>query len=136
MSETRHDWRQVLLLLVAACAPLLLTASAEWPRLTGDEPHYVIMAESLRLDGDLDLAGDYSDGRLPWLQPQGLTPHVKPGAAEGSGYSFHGPGLAFLLLPFHSVDPFPPHGLRLLGVLSSFALGLGSSDSDWCERYG
>ena len=28
--------------------------------LTGDEPHYLLMAESLRVDGDLDLANDYA----------------------------------------------------------------------------
>lgn len=113
-----------VLIAVAALAPLLITLSPEWPSLNGDEPHYVVLAESLLRDGDLQLAGDYTDGRLGWLAPSRLTPHVKPGARPETGYSFHGAGLAWLLAPLLAIDPRPPAGMRLMGVLCSFLIGL------------
>lgn len=120
----RRGAGSLLPILAAAIAPLLLTLSPEWPPLNGDEPHYVILAESLLRDGDLQLAGDYTDGRLGWLDPAGLTPHVKPGARPDTGYSFHGAGLAWLIAPLLAADPWPPAGLRLLGALCSLLIGI------------
>ncbi len=68
--------------------------------LTGDEPHYLLMAHSLWVDGDLELSNNYrqNDARAFYargtLEPQG-NEHV---LADGRRYSHHplGPVLVFL----------------------------------------
>lgn len=63
--------------------------------LTGDEPHYVVMIESLWRDGDLDLSNQTDRAGLD------VPAHTLPSARGGSAYSIHFPGLAILLaLPF------------------------------------
>jgi hypothetical protein len=79
--------------------------------LTGDEPHYLLMAESLRVDGDLDLANDYAPGAAAGRrEPPPLDEHARPDRS-GALRSVHEPGLAVLLLPVHAV------ATRLAGVL-------------------
>ncbi|HVZ79590.1 MAG TPA: hypothetical protein VHE12_02170 [bacterium] len=68
--------------------------------LSGDEPHYLLMAYSLAHDGDLDLANNYANHDYEKfyhrgvLEPQGLE-HV----IEGRRYSHHPLGPALLVLP-------------------------------------
>ena len=70
----------------------------------GDEPHYLMIAQSLLGDGDVDLANNYAArDHERFLQPGTvLTPHVLPGRKPGGQYSFHSPGTAALLLPFYA----------------------------------
>ena len=99
--------------------------------LTGDEPHYLLMAESLRVDGDLDLANDYApaaagDARR---EPPPLDRHARLDRS-GAFRSVHEPGLAVLLLPVHVVASWltaalPPARLaafRMTPVLFAYAL--------------
>ncbi len=71
----------------------------------GDEPHYLLMSHSLLQDGDLDLANNYRDSDYGAFMPPQVQfhPHAVPGKKEGSLYSFHSPGIAFLLLPFYAL---------------------------------
>jgi hypothetical protein len=73
---------------------------------SGDEPHYLLMAHSLLHEGDLDLADNYAreDYRAYQLKPVTIPQrHVVAGRKEGTWYSFHSPGTAFLMLPFYAV---------------------------------
>lgn len=68
--------------------------------VTGDEPHYLLMTESLRSDGDVDLRNDYAsraseDFGAPNLQRE---LHAQPDR-KGAIRSVHEPGLAVLILP-------------------------------------
>jgi len=98
--------RRTLVLLVVAVALLL----ALTPRyLTGDEPHYLAMMESLWRDRDLNLANQAGGGALDVLS------HAVSGADRVKAYSVHFPGLAVLLLL--------PYGLfGAKGVIISMAL--------------
>ncbi len=71
---------------------------------SGDEPHYLMISRSLLRDGDFDLAGDYAQkGYSEFMLLQGeIAPHVVKGAKPGRLYSFHSPGVSFLLLPFYA----------------------------------
>jgi len=84
---------------------------------SGDEPHYLLMAHSLLHEGDLDLADNYAreDYRAYQVKPVTIPQrHVVAGRKEGTWYSFHSPGTAFLMLPFYAVgEHFGPAGLIL-----------------------
>lgn len=95
---------------------------------SGDEPHYLLIACSLFQDGDFDLTNnyaqrDYTKFTLPQVF---IRPHAIPGAKPGSQYSFHSPGVAFLMLPFYALGSllgrkclilFLRFGLSLFGAL-------------------
>jgi hypothetical protein len=90
----------------------------------GDEPHYLMISHSLLKDKDLDLANNYQASDFKAFMPPQVTlqPHVVPGKKAGSLYSFHSPGISFLLLPFYAL------GLALgkgaLTLLVRFAMSL------------
>ena len=75
---------------------------------SGDEPHYLIICHSLLKDRDFDLANNYEQRDYAgFMMFEGKTgAHVVPGAKPGSRYSFHSPGVAFLMLPFYALSAF------------------------------
>ena len=94
--------------VVAICAGVTLLASALafwWStsnryRLTGDEPHYFIMAASLLRDGDLDVRNNF-DEDADTAEIYGPIPGRHVQTYNGREYSNHAPGLsALLVLPF------------------------------------
>jgi hypothetical protein len=68
--------------------------------VSGDEPHYLMIAESLRTDHDLDLANNYSqnDGRLFGHDNLAVERHAAR-SLNGELRSVHGVGLAAFVLP-------------------------------------
>ena len=72
--------------------------------VTGDEPHYLILAKSLLSDHDLNLSNNYGDQNYLQFYPGALRPHTRTGK-KGSEfqYSLHATGLPLLLLPFYYV---------------------------------
>lgn len=88
-------WLASLLVLAAAAAWLHVRGI----QLSGDEPHYIMMAQSLVEDGDLDLANNVRDKTYFSYLPVEIRFH---GAViDGRYRSFHLPGLSLLLLPFY-----------------------------------
>jgi hypothetical protein len=71
-------------------------------RVSGDEPHYLIMAQSLWRDHDLDLANNY--GREDFLEytPGPVRPHYGTPRQDGRPFPAHSPGLPFLLAPVYA----------------------------------
>ncbi len=72
--------------------------------LTGDEPHYMLISDSILHDGDINLFNNYEDRDYLKYYPGRLSSHAVPGK-KGMAYQFskHGPGLPVLLLPFYSI---------------------------------
>ena len=70
--------------------------------VTGDEPHYLMVTESLVADGDLDLANNYADDAGARFGASGLVagPHVKP-TRDGRSYPIHDIGVPILLAPIY-----------------------------------
>ena len=79
---------------------------SEGVTFSGDEPHYLLISHSLLRDGDFDLANNYEQRDYAgFMMFEGKTgAHVVPGAKPGSRYSFHSPGVAFLMLPFYALS--------------------------------
>ena len=65
----------------------------------GDEPHYLMVADSLLRDGDLALERDYAEGRYTAFHDAPLAPHYRVRGKGGTIYSLHAVGLSILILP-------------------------------------
>jgi hypothetical protein len=89
--------------------------------VAGDEPHYLLVAQSLLHDRDFDLTNNYAQRDYDrYMKITKLTPHVVPGSRPGSHYSFHSPGTALILLPFYAVGTLFGGG----GMLFVIRLGM------------
>jgi hypothetical protein len=73
----------------------------------GDEPHYLVMAQSLLSDGDLDLTDEFAAREYAPFYGGGLAPHTSPNTPPGRLYSMHSPGLPALLLPAYALGGYP-----------------------------
>ena len=72
--------------------------------VSGDEPHYLIVAHSLLTDGDLDLRNNYRDDDGRFFGAAGLQPeqHARV-ARDGRLLPAHDIGLPLLVLPVYGV---------------------------------
>jgi hypothetical protein len=89
--------------LVVAFAAYLMVFDAINPGTTGDEPHYLLVAESIAFDGDVDLRNDYAS-RERTLRVVNVFPldyNVQAAVYKESGElrPLHGVGLSALLAP-------------------------------------
>jgi hypothetical protein len=71
-------------------------------RVSGDEPHYLMMAQSLWNERDLDLRDNFE--RRDYLRdtPGPVAPHYGNPRADGRPFPAHSPGLPLLLAPFYA----------------------------------
>ncbi|MEN8153662.1 MAG: hypothetical protein ABFR75_06530, partial [Acidobacteriota bacterium] len=67
--------------------------------LSGDEPHYLMVTQSLVEDGDFNLRNNIEEKTYRDFIPVDLSPHMI--IKNGKHLSFHMPGLSILLLPFY-----------------------------------
>ena len=88
---------------VLAILTLLLAVRWHNPQpYSGDEPHYLLVTNSLFLDGDVDVKRDYLVGRYFGYYPFPIDPHVNSSIftlASPHWYPSHGIGLPALLVP-------------------------------------
>lgn len=118
-----HDVR------VRAATPVLLLAalfgaSAWWvsPRIPGgDEPHYLIITQSLLADGDLRIEDNHRRREYAAYADGELKPDYLRRGRDGAIYSIHAPGVSALVLPAFWVAGYPG-AVVTVAVLS--ALGL------------
>jgi hypothetical protein len=87
--------------LPLAFAVLAMAAGRTQARVgpEGDEPHYLMVAESLLRDGDLSLERDYAEGRYALFHDAPLAPHYRVRGRGGAILSLHAVGLSVLILP-------------------------------------
>ncbi len=92
-------------LFVAGAVVLLPIALYYTSRLqvSGDEPHYLIMAQSLWRDGDLDLRNNYAAEDWQEYTPGPVTPHYGAPRRDGRPFPAHSPGLPLLLAPAYAL---------------------------------
>jgi hypothetical protein len=72
-------------------------------RVSGDEPHYLLMAQSLWRDGDLDLRNNFGAEDYREYTPGPVRPHYGAPRRDGRPFPAHGPGLPVLLAPVYAL---------------------------------
>src|SRR5258708_5691645 len=65
----------------------------------GDEPHYLVITQSLLYDHDLKIENNHARGDYRAYFPGDLAPHVGARGRNGAVYSIHSPGVPELVLP-------------------------------------
>ena len=65
----------------------------------GDEPHYLVITQSLLLDHDLKIGNNYAQGDYRPFSLADLKPDFLERGVNGEIYSIHAPGLSALVLP-------------------------------------
>jgi hypothetical protein len=90
-----------------ALAAAVLGASGLWYvsglRVSGDEPHYLLMAQSLWNERDLDLRDNFERQDYLEYTPGPVAPHYGTPRRDGRPFPAHSPGLPLLLAPFYAV---------------------------------
>jgi hypothetical protein len=88
----------------------------------GDEPHYLLIAESLLRDGDVDLKNQFEDAAYSKFTSGRLEPHTAPRSPKDRLYAIHTPGLAVVIAPGYALLGY--RGARLI-VSALVALSVG-----------
>ena len=81
----------VAAMLAAGFAAMRLTSTALFP--AGDEPHYLVIAQSLWRDGDLKIENNHQRGDYREYYEPDLEPHYLTRGADGDIYSIHPIGI-------------------------------------------
>ncbi len=87
----------------------------------GDEPHYLVITQSLLLDGDLRIENNHVRGDYLSYFAGRLRPHFMRRGADAQIYSIHSPGVSALILPAFALAGYPGAVLTivLLAALAS-----------------
>ncbi|HEV8254051.1 MAG TPA: hypothetical protein VGQ78_04805 [Vicinamibacteria bacterium] len=91
--------------LFAAAAALYLSAGLWYTsrlRVSGDEPHYLLMAQSLWREHDLDLQDNLEREDYREYTPGPLAPHWGAPRRDGRPFPAHSPGLPLILAPAYA----------------------------------
>jgi hypothetical protein len=117
--------------VIAAIVYALVIPATSW-KVDGDEPHYLLITESILRDGDLDLANQYRARDTA----SGRTDLVRfpddPIGPNGEQYSRHAPFLSLLMAPGYAIGGL--HGA--LAVIALFGVLLVRSTIRWMEDEG
>lgn len=81
-----------------------LARSALFPG--GDEPHYLVMAQSLWRDGDLKIANNHARGDYREYFGAPLEPHYLAAGTDGEIYSVHPVGMPVLMAPVYALGGY------------------------------
>ncbi|HVH57948.1 MAG TPA: hypothetical protein VM791_16905 [Vicinamibacterales bacterium] len=113
--QARHDP-----LIAGACAFLFFSACA-WgaaPSVPGgDEPHYLIITQSLLSDGDLRIENNHARADYRAYVGGELRPDYLKRGIDGEIYSIHAPGLPALVAPAFLIGGY--HGVVLFLIIVS-----------------
>lgn len=90
---------------------------------SGDEPHYLVITQSLLRDGDLRIENNHTRGDVLEYYPDPVPPDYLARGADGEIYSVHAPGVSLLVLPAFALAGYPG-ALATMAVLTALALAL------------
>lgn len=106
--------------LLAGLLAFVIGAVAWWqaaPQVPGgDEPHYLVIAQSLLKDGDLKIENNHRQRHYASYFDGELQPHVQVRGRDGEIYSIHAPGLPAVIAPAFAIGGYRGSVLLLLVV--------------------
>lgn len=85
----------------------------------GDEPQYLMVAESLVRDHDFALDQDFAEARYRAFYDRKLEPHFRIRGPQGQIYSLHAVGLALLILPAYALAGYAGASF-FMAILAAF----------------
>lgn len=105
----------------------------------GDEPHYLVITQSLLKDGDLLIENNHRRRDYAAFTQGDLQPHVQVRGRNGEIYSIHAPGLPAVVAPAFAIGGYPASVVFLLAVAALGSalmwhlawLVTGRSDAAW-----
>ena len=110
--------------LLAGALTLVVGVAAMWsiaPRVPGgDEPHYLIITQSLLGDGDLQIENNHVDRDYASYFGGELRPDFIERGRNGAIYSIHAPGVSIVVLPAFALLGYQGAQLTVL-TLSALA---------------
>jgi hypothetical protein len=112
----RDPRRAPWLAAVTAAVLYMIGAYQIFPRLpTGDEPHYLVITQSLLSDRDLKIENNHRRGDYREYYAGDLRPDYLRRGVNGEIYSVHAPGLSIIVAPAFALFGYP-------GVVACLAL--------------
>jgi hypothetical protein len=87
----------------------------------GDEPHYLVIAQSVWRDGDLDIRNNHQRGDYYEYSPQALEPHYLKAGTDGGIYSVHPILMPVLMAPVYAAGGYPGVVVMLILIASAAA---------------
>ncbi|MDP1569207.1 MAG: hypothetical protein Q8L86_04315 [Vicinamibacterales bacterium] len=73
----------------------------------GDEPHYLVIAQSLWRDGDLKIENNHARGDYLEYYDRDLAPHYQTRGVDGEIYSIHPIGMPLVIAPVYAAGGYP-----------------------------
>ena len=112
--------RSTLLAGLLSATVFSLAAWGASPSLPGgDEPHYLVITQSLLRDGDLKIENNHQRGDYRAYFAGDLAPHSVRRGRNGEIYSIHAPGVPALIAPAFAIAGY--HGAVAFLILLSAA---------------
>lgn len=107
--------------LAAGLAAVRLAGTPLFP--SGDEPHYLVIAQSLWRDGDLKIENNHARRDYHEYYPLDLEPDYLTRGADGQIYPIHPVGLPVLLAPVYAAGGYRAV-VALLVAFAAIAAGI------------
>jgi len=108
--------------LASSLAAARLTDTVLFP--SGDEPHYLVIAQSLWRDGDLKIENNHTRGDYKEYFPRDLAPHYIARGKDQQIYSIHPVGLGVVMAPVYALGGY--HATVALQMLmAALAIAIG-----------
>lgn len=90
--------------VICGAAAVRLTETVLYP--AGDEPHYLVIAQSLWRDHDFEIGNNHDRGDYREYYPRELDPHYLTRGTDGKIYSIHPVGLPMLMAPVYAAGGY------------------------------
>lgn len=130
---TRRPWwtsRAFFPVILLLCLAYSVRARQE-VGAQGDEPHYLMVADTLLRSHDLALEDAYAEGRYRAFHPSPLEPHYRVRGRGGHIYSLHALGLSLLILPAYAVSGYAGASLFLALLAALLAWEIRGLVESW-----
>jgi hypothetical protein len=91
-------------IVVSGAAAMKLTGTPLFP--SGDEPHYLVIAQSVWRDGDFKIENNHTRGDYREYYSSDLEPHYLTRGSDQEIYSIHPIGISLLMAPVYALGGY------------------------------